>query len=185
MPNHFSFYTSYDVLLFSIKSPQRIKSVSNIRKKLKKNTIFFWDKDLKHKSAALRYIFFCISRLKERGGGRESSIVNQKREKYKIYVMFPCSGRFKKKWISPVLSDRTPFRLERQQRSFKSDSGLGSEFEIGRRNSRGHACPLVPSRGFYYARVVHVSGIDSFMNGDHTWFERSVPIRSIPLPRGS
>lgn len=52
-----------------------------------------------------------------------------------------------KKWISPVLSDRTPFRLERQQRSFKSDSGLGSEFEIGRRNSRGHACPLVPSRG--------------------------------------
>lgn len=64
---------------------------------LKKNTIFFWDKDLKHKSAALRYIFFCILRLKERGGGRESSIVNQKREKYKIYVMFPCSGRFKKK----------------------------------------------------------------------------------------
>lgn len=96
MPNHFSFYTSYDVLLFSIKSPQQIKSVSNIRKKLKTNTIFFWDKDLKHKSAALRYIFFCILRLKERGGGRESSIVNQKREKYKIYVMFPCSGRFKK-----------------------------------------------------------------------------------------
>lgn len=38
------------------------------------------------------------------------------------------------------------FQLDRRQRSFKSDSGLGSEFKIGRRNSRGHACSLVPSR---------------------------------------
>jgi len=38
------------------------------------------------------------------------------------------------------------FEVDRQQRSFKSDSGLGSELKIGRRNSGGHACSLVPSR---------------------------------------
>lgn len=134
------------------------------------------------KSVPLRYIFFFYFTIE-----RQKSKQCRKSEKKNIKFMlrFPVLGEVEKKWISPVLSDRTPFRLERQQRSFKSDSGLGSEFEIGRRNSRSHACPLVPSRGFYYARMVHVSGIDSFMNGDHTWFERSVPIRSIPLPRGS
>lgn len=45
------------------------------------------------------------------------------------------------------MSDRAPlFLLERQQRSFKSDSGLGSELEIGRRNSRGPARSRVPYR---------------------------------------
>lgn len=72
-----------------------------------------------------------------------------------------------------TLRDCIPLRTGRQQRFFKSDSGLGSEFEIGRRNSRGNVC----ARSFHEgsegrARAVHVSRIDSFMNGDHTWFER-------------
>lgn len=92
-----------------------------------------------------------------------------------------------KKWILPVLSDRSPFRLERQQRSFKSDSGLGSEFEIGRRNSRGHACPLAPfHRGGSTTREwCTCRGSTVLWMGTHTWFERSIPIRSIPLSRGS
>lgn len=49
--------------------------------------------------------------------------------------------------LTCVLQDRGLFsQFDRQQRSFKSDSGLGSEFKIGRRNSRGHACSPVPSR---------------------------------------
>lgn len=63
------------------------------------------------------------------------------------------------------------FQLDRQQRSFKSDSGLGSELK-----SAGEIVEATRARsfhrGFRRARAVHVSGIDSFMNGDHTWFER-------------
>lgn len=61
-------------------------------------------------------------------------------------------------------------QLDRQQRSFKSDSGLGSEFKIGEIVEATRARSF--HRGFRRARAVHVSGIDSFMNGDHTWFER-------------
>jgi len=104
-----------------------------------------------------------------------------RRKKFEIYKYVSCVEKLKK-WISLILHD---LGWGVSGAPFKSDSGLESEFEIGRRNSRGNACPLVP-RGFREPRASGARVEDrQFYEWGTTRGSNAAPIRSIPLPRGS